>query len=280
MPGLRYGPDIADDAAYMIEKITALLDKADKAKARGRELSAEDKQALAQQTKAFKDFFNVGAKDVRKRNFGDAGILAEYAFGKKRSKFAKGEKPKPIRKEHEDRGAIDPPRTRYRKDKKGNPEDEAMLEKTGAASYQARTAPARFREARARAFGHMAKRGPLGYKQTGSPKIKVKVNNEADLDYINIARSKKMGRVQGGKPLRPPLASTMARKGRADARRGRGAGGGTEPPRAPTAANKKRARQVANATKRLTKGPKKAKGAKKATRPAASKRKNAPRRKR
>ncbi len=80
MPGVRYGPDISDDAAYILNQIVSLQDVEADLKRRGRGLNDRDSATLARNVKAAQTFFGVSAADIKKRKFGDMGTLAQYSM--------------------------------------------------------------------------------------------------------------------------------------------------------------------------------------------------------
>lgn len=242
MPGVRYGPDISDDAAYIMNRIVSLQDIEADLKKAGRKLSKRDAALLKRNTDFAKKAFGLKDSDIKARRFGDMGTLAQYsreginlsrrkrgANGKwiyeksKRAKFArKGGtiQKRTIKEEHDIRGSV-PSRTTVSARDKSRIGKQAT--KVGGGTYLGFTAPKQFREARKRFYDRVGKKGPISY---GTSKAR-RVRNEDDLDRLNIARNAQ------GRSLRPRLVTSRP--------------GGRRKAAAPTKAQAKRTRQIQTA---------------------------------
>lgn len=274
MPGVRYGPDVSDDAAYIMNQIVSLQDVEADLKRAGRKLSKRDSATLARNIKAAQTFFGVKASDIKKRKFGDMGTLAKYSMaginlsrrkrgpdGKwvyqqsKKAKLAKdprkgGLYKKTVRDEHIDRGA-NPGRTFTRpitkKDSAADIKITKESAKVGGGTYLGRTAPKPFLVARKRFYDRMSKKGAVSY---GGAKAR-RVRNEDDLDKLNIAKRE-------GKSIRPRQVTSRP--------------GGRRKAQPLTAGQKKRQRQIQMAGRGAGKMST-AKKAKKATKPTRARKK-------
>lgn len=240
MPGVRYGPDISDDAAYIMNRIVSLQDIEADLKKAGRKLSKRDAALLKRNTDFAKKAFGLKDSDIKARRFGDMATLAQYsrdginlsrrkrgANGKwiydksKRAKFARKDgiiQKRSVRQEHDERGS-NPARTFIRTGKLTKAEKE-LSNKTGGATYLGYTAPKQFREARKRFYDRVGKKGPISYGTSRARRIR----NEDDLDRLNIARNAQ------GRSLRPRLVTSRP--------------GGRRKAAAPTKAQAKRTRQI------------------------------------
>lgn len=273
MPGVRYGPDISDDAAKLMNTILDLQDKAVSSK-KGK-LNKRDAEKLARASDIAKKLFGLKDSDIKSRRFKDMGVLAQYSpdgrlLGKskkpgannkygqaKRNKMALNWRTgkfmrKKAGKEHEDRA--------WSRDGKGNYRTYMSSREAdtppnwGGASYLGRTAPKRFREARARTMARASRQSfNYGNKKTG---IRGPIRDEAGLDRLSTASKATAGRPRLGTSRSGSLRKTGTTRG-----------GKTRP----TSADKRRKRQQMNATKGLTKRasktPARAKRAKGATKP-------------
>lgn len=271
MPGVRYGPDISDDAAYILNQIVSLQDVEADLKRAGRKLTKRDAANLARNVKAAQTFFGVSAADIKKRKFGDMGTLAQYSMeginlsrrkrganGKwvysksKRAKLAKGKdgiEKRSVAEEHVKYRGANPGRTFTRpltgkvsaRDKKLT----AEASKVGGGTYLGRTSPRKFMDAQKRFYDRMSKKGAVSYG--GQPARKIR--GQDDLDKVNIAK-------QNGRSIRPRM-TTSRPGGRRKA--------------APTSAQLKRQKTIQNAGRRTGKMST-AKKVRKATKPTKARR--------
>ena len=232
MPGVRYGPDIADDAAQVQNSLVELL-KLEKASKSGK-LGKDDRKKLDTSLRIAKQLFGVSERDARSGKWGDLGVLAEYSDigrnprtgGKRtRSKLARNRRngntifKKDMAREHADRMAG-----------VSSPGTSTSRGLTGEVTYLGRTAPKRFREARERAYKR-ARRDGVSYGRAGGIPKGTKIEQMPDrLDRMNIARtpsntglSYRPGVARAGNSVRPPLTKSMrdmaARTKRAQSKR-------------------------------------------------------------
>ena len=261
MPGVRYGPDISDDAAYILNQIVSLQDVEADLKRRGRKLSDRDSSTLARNVKAAQTFFGVSAADIKKRKFGDMGTLAQYSMeginlsrrkrganGKwvyaksKRSKLAKGKdglEKRSVAEEHVKYRGANPGRT-FTKADDTKAVDMADVARVGGGTYLGRTSPRKFMDAQKRFYDRMSKKGAVSYG--GQPARKIR--GQDDLDKVNIAK-------QNGRSIRPRMTTSRP--------------GGRRKATPKTPAQLKREKTIKNAGRKLS--AKKARGAKKPTTP-------------
>ena len=266
MPGVRYGPDISDDAAYILNQIVSLQDVEADLKRRGRKLNDRDSKTLARNVKAAQTFFGVSAADIRKRKFGDMGELAQYSMeginlsrrkrganGKwvyaksKRAKLAKGKdgiEKRSVMDEHVNYRGANPGRT-FLGPTDQKRKDMADVARVGGGTYLGRTSPRKFMDAQKRFYDRMSKKGAVSYG--GQPARKIR--GQDDLDKVNIAKNSR------GRTLRPRMTTSRP--------------GGRRKATPKTPAQLKREKTIKNAGRRsgTMSTAKKARGAKKPTTP-------------
>lgn len=226
MPGVRYGPDIADDAAYIMNNLVSINKRQRELEKKGKKLTAKqgrDKDKLA---KLADGIFGVSRADIDQNKFGDMGKLAQYSsYGKstrgkafKRSKLARNKRTGKIRQreiaaEHKLRS----------EGKVNRGLGGAGNGETGGASYLGRTKSKRFNELHNAAQARAVKNGVRHEGRT------VKGNNRESVDNLGVAnvRGGSLGRNAVGLSntgsLRPPKRASIAR-------RGQGGRGGPKPP--------------------------------------------------
>lgn len=255
MPGVRYGPDIADDAAKIMNR---LVDLQDKVSLTGKKLSKRDQAAFKKNADMAKKMFGLSAADIKKRKFGDMGTLAQYGDkgrilsgrkkvdgkyvykGAKRNKLAKNYETGKLMKrrtsdEHGARRTAPRPAAGGKDNRRTlvRTQDAKVIGRSvteaGGATYLGRTAPLRFRQARARSYDRMGKQKFTGNKFRGP------VRDEADLDAVFTGK----GSLGAQRPRLLSSRSGSFRKG-----------GKLEKP---TAAQTRRARQLSNTTSRAKK---------------------------
>jgi len=211
MPGVRYGPDITDDAAQILDFVRDAQARMRK----GLKLSKRDQGRYD----AFRDIadkvFGVGNKRFDKGQFGDLAVMAQYGGSRSRSKIAKswrtgGQMKKSVTQEFIDRGT---PGGRKAGSTK-TPSD---------AWYVGRTNPKRLREATARAQRRMNRNGATFGKTKIAPRSTKPDNFLAQVDKLNITKARTgssdiVNRPRGttsvrkpGAPIRPPLPKSAAR---------------------------------------------------------------------
>jgi hypothetical protein len=203
MPGVRYGPDISDDAAYIYKGIVDLNKKeqslkraaqaAQKAgkKVKAAKLNKRDQQKYDRFSAMATDIFGVTKRDLKAGRFGDLYTLQQYSRdgvtkkGKpsKKYKTAKNKRTGKMKIKRDTRESLDR-------------SDQKVTRRAGmGSSYIGATAPKAYRDAKDRAFSRMQKRGGV---RVGAGKKK-KVTNEEGLDRLQIAkRNKPVGLLTGG----------------------------------------------------------------------------------
>ena len=212
MPGVRYGPDISDDAAHITDFVKETQAKLRK----GAKVGTQDRKKLDKYKQIAKDIFGVKPGDFDKGKLGDLAEMARYGGSKSRSKAAKswrtgGTMKKSVSKEFADRGD-----TSGRKPGGvGAPAD---------SWYAGRTRSKRFRELEGRAQRRMNKNGAKFGRDPIKKGTTKPGNFLSQVDKLNIARTSKSGsdlfnRPRGGKapagrirkaggPIRPPKAKS------------------------------------------------------------------------
>ncbi len=229
MPGVRYGPDIADDAAYIMNNLVSINKRQRELEKKGKKLTAKqgrDKDKLA---KLADGIFGVSRADIDQNKFGDMGKLAQYSsYGKstrgkafKRSKMSKNKRTGRIRQRE-----IAAEHLRRSDQKVNRGLGGEGNEKTGGASYLGRTKTKRYKELHNAAQARAAKNGVSHQGRT------VKSNNQESVDNLGVAnvRGGSLGRnasaLSKTGSLRPPKRASVAR-------RGQGGRGGPKKPPAP-----------------------------------------------
>jgi hypothetical protein len=212
MPGVRYGPDIADDAAFIMNNLVQIRDMRKK----GQKISKADALRETKMLKLAKDIFGVNQKDIDKGRFGDLGSLAQYSVAGRnpkgkpysRAKMAKSWRTgkvmkRKLRDEYVIRG----------EGPKGRQLGPDTSDPFGGATYLGRTKTKRFDALAAKSYRRARKNGV----QVG--KAKVRTSDAAGIDSLNIARTGKFlpgidgprGSARTGSTIRPPKAKSAAR---------------------------------------------------------------------
>lgn len=184
MPGVRYGPDIADDAAYIMNNLVSINKRQRELEKKGKKLTAKqgrDKDKLA---KLASDIFDVSRADIDNNKFGDMGKLAQYSlYGKstrgkafKRSKLARNKRTGKIRQREI---AAEHLRRSDQKVRRGVTSDES-----GGASYLGRTKSKRFKELHNAAQARAVKNGVSHQGRT------VKGPSRESVDNLGIANAR------------------------------------------------------------------------------------------
>jgi hypothetical protein len=215
MPGVRYGPDISDDAAQITDFVKETQAKLRK----GAKLSKADSKRLDNYKNIAKDIFGVKNSDFDKGKLGDLAEMARYGGSKSRSKAAKswrtgGTMKKSVSREFADRGDS----SGRKPGGVGAPAD---------SWYAGRTRSKRFRELEGRAQRRMTKNGAQFGAAKIAPRATKPDNFLSQVDKLNLARTRAGGsdilnRPRGGKapggrvlgagrPIRPPKAKSAAR---------------------------------------------------------------------
>lgn len=260
MPGVRYGPDISDDAAFILDAVKEMQAKLrkgltlskDRKSGDGRRIKGEA-SLLADYKRIAKEIFGVNEKDFDRGRFGDLATMARYGGDKDRNAFAKSWRTgKPMKKgvteEFVDRGL------------KGGRRAGSVRQPDGA-FYLGRTRPKKFREVEGRIQRRMNRNGTAGFNGS-KPIPKRAVNKDnflASVDSLNITRAR-------GKTSSKPQSDILNRPMKPAGGVGARAGSSIRPPLPKNAiAAEKRRRAAAGkaAAKDLASKGKKPKGASK-----------------
>jgi hypothetical protein len=232
MPGVRYGPDIADDAAAIYKGIKELNDreqalkrKAQAAKKAGKavksaELNKKDRAKYERLAKLATDIFGVNQRDLKRGKYGDLYKMQRYSqqgvtsrgAKSKGAKFAKNKRTGKIKRSSElkEYSRRSEGKSTRSQDGKGGTRE----------SYLGLTKPKAYREIEARAAKRMKSRGV----RVGA--TKKKISNRAGLDALGIARVNRTGgitstpnRGKGALPsARPPLVGARPKKAKSSTR--------------------------------------------------------------
>lgn len=211
MPGVRYGPDISDDAAQIMDFVTEVQSRIRK----GQKISKRDSARYASYKGLAREMFGVSARNFDSGKFGDLAEMAKYGGSKHRSKIAKswrtgGQMKKSVTREFEDRGLPGGRKAGSTKTPQG-------------AWYVGRTRSKRFQELEARAQRRMSRNGVTFGKTRIGPRQTKPDNFLAQVDKLNIAKARTgssdiVNRPRGvtqtrkpGSPIRPPLPKSAAR---------------------------------------------------------------------
>jgi len=240
MPGVRYGPDIADDAAVIYKGIKELNDKeqalkrkAQAAKKAGKgknitgALNKKDRAKYDRLAKLATDIFGVTQRDLKRGNYGDLYKMQRYSQQGVTSRGAKSKGAKFARNKRTGKIKRSSELKEYSRRSEGKSTRSQDVGGGTRESYLGFTKPKAYREIEARAAKRMKSRGV----RVGASKKKIE--NRAGLDALGITRVNKTGgitstpnRGRGALPsARPPLVGAKPRKPRAaaSATRARGA---------------------------------------------------------
>lgn len=221
MPGVRYGPDISDDAAYILDTVTDIQRRL----AKGAKLSKKDRTRLDKLRDVARDLYGVRTRDFDRGKFGDLAELAKYGDSRSRSAMAKGRDGRPMRKSVEQEFAERGGPTNARK-------PGTSTKPVDGTYYVGRTKTKRFTELEAAAMRRARKNGvSFGKTKYGKGKIKPETF-QAQIDKLNIAKARResssiLNRPRGqgqttrrvGDPIRPPLPASQKRNQRKQAER-------------------------------------------------------------
>jgi hypothetical protein len=248
MPGVRYGPDISDDAAYFVDKVKEI-----QAKIRaGKKPSKSETTILKNAATVAKNIFGVNKRDFNKGNLGEMAEMARYGGSKPLSRRAKDSRTgtsmtKSVAEELLDRSTGKNSRGSRTKPAEGT-------------YYEGRTRSKRFKELEANATARLNKNGmPARGKARAVRKGGVTPANFKDsVDRFQDAKTRSSGsdllnRVRGGSDpssrqrkagvgIRPPLAKSQARATQR-----------SKKPKAPKSASSKGAAAKQNKTKTTVK---------------------------
>jgi hypothetical protein len=244
MPGVRYGPDIADDAAFIMNNLVEIRNM----RLKGQKISKADSIREAKMLKLANGIFGVSERDIARGRFGEMGSLAQYSVAGrnsrgnpyKRSKLAKNWRTgKIMKRKLRDEFII---RGEGPKGRQLGPD---TPDSSGGATYLGRTKTKKFDALAERAYRRSRRNGV----QVGN--ARVRASNPASIDSLNIARSgpylpgidSPRGSAKLGS-IRPPKAKSAAR-GAQRARKstvasaGRGSGKTSSTSRKPVTRKKK-----------------------------------------
>lgn len=209
MPGVRYGPDIADDAAYILDTVTELQRRL----ARGATLGKRDRGRYDNLKELANSLYGVRARDFDKGKFGDLAELAKYGDSRSRSRMAKGRDGRPMRKsveqEFAERGS-------------GVRKPGTSTKPVDGTYYVGRTKSKRFTQLEQAAM-RRASRNKIKYGKASVDRAAVKRGGfQAQIDKLNLAKARTssssvLNRPRGsgqnprkpGLPIRPPLAKSQ-----------------------------------------------------------------------
>jgi hypothetical protein len=211
MPGVRYGPDISDDAAEIVD----FVKDAQARMRKGLKLSKRDTARYTSYKQIAKDIFGVGGDRFEKGKLGDLAEMARYGGSKPRSAIAKdwrtgGQMKKSVTQEFVDRGVPGGRKAGSSKTPEGT-------------WYVGRTRPKKFRELEAKVQRRMNRNGASFGKTKIAPRSTKPDNLLAQVDKLNIAKARTgssdiVNRPRGatttrkpGLPIRPPLPKSAIR---------------------------------------------------------------------
>jgi len=220
MPGVRYGPDISDDAAFILDFVKDVQSRIRK----GVTVPKRDRDRYDAFKKIAKDIFGVGEARFDKGKFGDLAEMARYGGSKGRSKLANNWRTgevmkKGVTQEFVDRGVPGGRKAGSSKRPEG-------------AFYYGRTRPKKFRELEAKAQRRMARNG-TSFGKVNIPKRATKPDNFlAQVDRLNITKARANTSDFANRPLgvtgpvrkpgqviRPPLPKSAIRNAQKQAQR-------------------------------------------------------------
>ena len=232
MPGVRYGPDIADDAAYVLNNLVDSMRKY-------RETGKVDKK-YTKFAKMASQIFGVSDRDIKKGKYGKLAELAQYSAGGispytgkayKRSKLEKSWRTgkimqRGVRQEFIKRGE-DPSGRALKGVRRGRgkrppdiiPGVGTERQGRGGATYLGRSRTAKFVRLEQEAL-RRAKRNKVSIGGA-----RVKKGNRSEIDSLNIARQGRFlpnvdagfgaSSRRTGSTIRPPKSKTAARASQA-----------------------------------------------------------------
>jgi hypothetical protein len=179
MPGVRYGPDISDDAAYVVDNVKELQAKLRRgAKLTGRESTTYERFANYAQ-----DLFCVSRAEFDRGRLGELGEMARYGASNYRSKLAKswrtgGQMKKSVEREFAERGG----------GVRGRGSVKTPTGKSGW--YVGRTRPKRFRDLEASAVSRANANGVKFGRDGIRPGSVNPGNFRASIDRLNVAKAR------------------------------------------------------------------------------------------
>jgi hypothetical protein len=223
MPGVRYGPDISDDAAYFVDNVKDI-----QARIRaGGKISNNDRTMLKNAAELALNVFGVNKRDFNKGKLGEMAEIARYGGSKPLSRRAKDSRDGSIMTKSVAEELLDRSTGKNSRGSRTKPGDDTY--------YEGRTRSKRFRQLEENAIARLNKKG-MKAKGTQKAIIRGSVNptnfkEKVDTLKITKARGGKkdmargtassdlMNRVRGGagqstKPgisIRPTLSASQQR---------------------------------------------------------------------
>jgi hypothetical protein len=176
MPGVRYGPDISDDAAYVVDSVKEIQEKI----RRGLKLGRGDNDKLDRFAKLAKELFDVERTDFDAGRFGEMGEMARYGGGMgSRENVARSWRTGRSMVKGVDREFAD----------RGSPDKRSGSSKTpDGAFYVGRTRSKRFRELEARVAERVNTGGVSFGKARVAPGSVNSGNFIAQIDSLNVGK--------------------------------------------------------------------------------------------
>jgi len=224
MPGVRYGPDISDDAAYFVDKVKEI-----QAKIRaGKKPSGSESTLLENAFLVAKNVFGVKRADFDKGKLGDMAEMARYGGSKPLSRRAKDSRTGTSMKKSVAEELLDRATGKNSRGSRTKPAEGTF--------YEGRTRSKRFRELEGKAIRRMNRNGLEVGKRTipkGGTNPKTFKDRVDGFQFARtrggkrdtargVASSDILNRVQGGTPaeqrarqrgggvgIRPPLAKSQ-----------------------------------------------------------------------
>jgi hypothetical protein len=211
MPGVRYGPDISDDAAHILDFVKNVQERI----RQGKKIGNRDSTRYKAYQKLALDLFGVYAKDFKAGRFGALEEMAKYGGDGSRNKIANNwrtgqQMKKSVDAEFEDRGTPD------RKSRPGS-------SKTPQGEwYVGRTSTKRFRELNAQVAARANQKGVKFGKGVIKKGSVTEGNFKAGVDSLGIATVKGGGsnitnRPRGGTAIKGKGTSIRPAKTRKSA---------------------------------------------------------------
>lgn len=176
MPGVRYGPDISDDAAYVVDSVKEIQEKL----RRGLKLGKGDRDKLDRFAKIAKSLFDVERTDFDAGRFGEMGEMARYGGGAgSRENVATNWRTGRSMVKGVDREFAD----------RGSPDKTSGSSKTpDGAYYVGRTRSKKFRELEARVAERINTGGVSFGRSRVAPGSVNQGNFTAKIDTLNVAK--------------------------------------------------------------------------------------------
>jgi hypothetical protein len=217
MPGVRYGPDISDDAAYFVDQVKEI-----QAKIRaGKKPTPTETARLKNAALVAKNIFGVGKRDFDKGKLGEMAEMARYGGSKPLSRRAKDSRDGTSMTKSVAEELLDRSTGRNSRGSRTRPAEGTY--------YEGRTRSKRFKELEANATARLNNKGmPKNGTQKAVKRGSVNPSTFKDsVDRLQIAKTRGassdlLNRVRGGSNpasrqrkagvgIRPPLAKSQAK---------------------------------------------------------------------